>query len=130
MRALQDQPKMDILDSPLFKILASFLTIGGSILVSSSMYALGVTGTYLGDYFGILMDEMVTGFPFNTCSNPMYYGSTMVFAGSSLWHSTPAGFCITAYVFVAYKIALSFEEPFTAMIYEQRANEVKSNKKD
>ena len=24
------------------------------------MYALGVTGTYLGDYFGILMDHRVT----------------------------------------------------------------------
>ena len=35
------------------------------------MYALGVTGTYLGDYFGILMDEPVTSFPFNV-SNAHY----------------------------------------------------------
>jgi phosphatidylethanolamine N-methyltransferase len=35
------------------------------------MWALGVTGTYLGDYFGILMDEMVVGFPFNVTDAPM-----------------------------------------------------------
>lgn len=32
------------------------LFASGSTLVASSMWKLGVTGTYLGDYFGILMD--------------------------------------------------------------------------
>jgi phosphatidylethanolamine N-methyltransferase len=49
------------------------------------MWALGVTGTYLGDYFGILMSEMVTGFPFNVMSDPMYWGSSMCFVGVALW---------------------------------------------
>ena len=49
--------------------------------------ALGVTGTYLGDYFGILMDKMVTGFPFNILDNPMYIGSTMCFLAHSLWYA-------------------------------------------
>jgi methylene-fatty-acyl-phospholipid synthase len=52
--------------------------------------ALGVTGTYLGDYFGILMDKMVTGFPFNVMDNPMYNGSTMCFLGHSLWFAPPS----------------------------------------
>lgn len=40
----------------MYKALAvvSFLT--GTVLVVSSMWTLGITGTYLGDYSGILMD--------------------------------------------------------------------------
>ena len=74
----------------------------GSTLVVSSMWKLGVTGTYLGtrsgcgkiatkvknppgDYFGILMKERVTSFPFNVTNNPMYDGSTMCFLSTALW---------------------------------------------
>ncbi len=56
--------------------------------------ALGVTGTYLGDYFGILMDKMVTGFPFNILDNPMYIGSTMCFLAHSLWYA-PSFHCLS-----------------------------------
>ena len=48
------------------------------------MYSLGVTGTYLGDYFGILMDDLVTGFPFSVVGAPMYVGSTMSFLGTAV----------------------------------------------
>lgn len=37
-----------------------------------------------GDYFGILMDEKVTGFPFNITENPMYWGSTANYLGLAL----------------------------------------------
>lgn len=50
------------------------------------MYMLGITGTFLGDYFGILMDEMVTGFPFSVLKNPMYDGSTMNFIAVAIWY--------------------------------------------
>ncbi len=93
------------------------------MLVLSSMWALGITGTYLGDYFGILMDEIVTGFPFNVTGSPMYWGSTMSFAGTALWFGKPAGFVLTGVVFVAYSIALRFEDPFTAEIYKKRDRE-------
>jgi phosphatidylethanolamine N-methyltransferase len=56
----------------------------GFTFVLSSMYKLGITGTYLGDYFGILMEERVTSFPFNVLDNPMYVGSTMAFFGNAL----------------------------------------------
>jgi hypothetical protein len=36
----------------------------GQLLVVSSTWALGITGTFLGDYFGILMDERVEGYVF------------------------------------------------------------------
>ena len=82
----------------------------GNILVLSSMWALGVTGTYLGDYFGILMDDRVTSFPFNVTNAPMYYGSTLSFFGTALLYAKPAGFLLTIEVLIGYIIALSFEE--------------------
>ena len=124
-RALRTQPAHALLATPLAKALAVALIGSGNILVLSSMWALGITGTYLGDYFGILMDDMVTGFPFNVTDAPMYYGSTMSFAGSALWLGKPAGLALTALVFVVYKVALSFEDPFTAGIYRRRDEERK-----
>lgn len=93
------------------------------MLVLSSTYALGITGTFLGDYCGILMDHMVTGFPFNICDAPMYYGSTLSFLGTALVYSRPAGILLTAWVLTVYLVALQFENPFTASIYEKRAKE-------
>lgn len=87
------------------------------------MWALGVTGTYLGDYFGILMDEMVTGFPFNISSAPMYYGSTMSFLGSAILFGKPAGILLTIEVLTVYRLALRFEDPFTGEIYAKRERE-------
>lgn len=63
-----------------------------------------------GDYFGILMDARVTGFPFNVTDAPMYYGSTLSFLATALWFAKPAGIALTVLVFVVYKFALMFEE--------------------
>ena len=93
------------------------------------MWALGVTGTYLGDYFGILMDNIVTGFPFNVTGSPMYWGSTMSFLATALWFGKPAGLLLTLEVFLTYSIALEFEDPFTAAIYAKRERERASGKK-
>ena len=86
----------------------------GSTLVLSSFYALGLTGTFLGDYVGILMDEPATGFPFNVLSDPMYVGSTMNFFASALLYDSPAGLLLATFVGVVYAIALQFEGPYTA----------------
>jgi phosphatidylethanolamine N-methyltransferase len=93
------------------------------------MWALGITGTYLGDYFGILMDSMVEGFPFNVTSAPMYYGSTMSFLGTAIWYGKPAGVLLTVEVLVVYLVALRFEDPFTAGIYAKRESERKKETK-
>jgi len=82
----------------------------GNVLVLTSMYALGVTGTYLGDYFGILMDEKVEGFPFNVTGAPMYWGSTCSFLGTALYKGKVAGVLLSVYIFFMYLIALQFEE--------------------
>lgn len=74
------------------------------------MWALGITGTYLGDYFGILMNDRVTSFPFNVTGAPMYYGSTMSFLGTAILYGKPAGILLTIEVLTVYLVALSYEE--------------------
>lgn len=108
-QALAQQPSAETLSFPAVQAAGIALFVGGQILVLTSIFALGVTGTYLGDYFGILMSERVTGFPFNLMENPMYNGSTMCFIGTAIWYQKPAGLIISAIVFVVYQIALAYE---------------------
>ncbi|RKP23621.1 phospholipid methyltransferase-domain-containing protein [Syncephalis pseudoplumigaleata] len=124
--ALEHQPVHPLLAYGEVKLLGALLVLVGNVLVLSSMYALGVTGTYLGDYFGILMDERVTGFPFNVTDNPMYNGSTMVFLGTALWYGSLTGVLLTIHVLIAYTLVLKFEEPFTAKIYAEREESSKT----
>ncbi|KAI5284375.1 Phosphatidyl-N-methylethanolamine N-methyltransferase [Ascosphaera acerosa] len=105
--ALAEQPFFAPLHQPL---LAAPLFAAGATLVLSSMYALGVTGTYLGDYFGILMDAPVTAFPFSVSGAPMYWGSTLNFLAVALWRGSAAGLLLSAEVYVAYWLALKWEE--------------------
>lgn len=120
-KALLEQPTYaPLLQSDIVKALAVATFAIGNVFVLSSMWALGVTGTYLGDYFGILMKDRVTSFPFNVNNNPMYNGSTLCFLGTALWYGKPAGILVSAIVFVMYRIALLFEEPYTAKIYAHR----------
>ncbi|KAJ7145697.1 phospholipid methyltransferase [Mycena epipterygia] len=119
-RALAGQPQRAMLPAPLDTIVPAVLFLLGQTFVVTSTWALGVTGTFLGDYFGILMDHRVEGFPFNVLRDPMYVGSTMSFAATALWYERPAGLFITIYVYIIYVIALRFEGPFTDMIYSKR----------
>jgi phosphatidylethanolamine/phosphatidyl-N-methylethanolamine N-methyltransferase len=105
--ALSAQPIYAPLHQPL---IGYGLIAAGNVLVLSSMWALGVTGTYLGDYFGILMDEKVEGFPFNLTGAPMYWGSTCSFLGVAFLRGRLAGFLLTLEVFMMYILALKFEE--------------------
>lgn len=122
-RALRHQPSHPALESQLATYAGYALLAAGNILVISSTWALGITGTFLGDYFGILQEKMVTGFPFNVTSAPMYHGSTLSFLGTALVYGKPAGILLTAVVFVVYSVALRFENPFTGAIYAKRDRE-------
>ena len=122
-RALRDQPTHPLLELPIVKYAAYALIALGNIFVVSSTWQLGITGTFLGDYCGILMDDIVTGFPFNVTNAPMYYGSTMSFLGAALLYGKPAGILISAHVLIVYLIAIQFENPFTAGIYAKRDQE-------
>ncbi|RDA82988.1 hypothetical protein CP532_2420, partial [Ophiocordyceps camponoti-leonardi (nom. inval.)] len=121
--AIQEQPSHPLLQTPISRLVAFALLASGNVLVLSSTWALGITGTFLGDYFGILMDRIVTGFPFNVCGAPMYWGSTMSFLGTALLLGKPAGILITAWVYFVYCLALRYEDPFTAAIYAKRDRE-------
>ena len=84
--ALLEQPRVPLLPAPFDTLLPAALFVAGQTFVVSSTWALGITGTFLGDYFGILMDHRVEGFPFNVLRDPMYVGSTMCFAATALWY--------------------------------------------
>ncbi|KAJ3729118.1 phospholipid methyltransferase [Lentinula guzmanii] len=127
-RALLAQPKKAVLPQPWDTIVPAALAIVGQIFVLTSTWQLGITGTFLGDYFGILMDSKVEGFPFNVLRDPMYVGSTMCFAAGALWYERPVGLLITLYVYVVYIIALRFEGPFTDMIYSTREESKRKGK--
>ncbi|KAL1634705.1 Phosphatidyl-N-methylethanolamine N-methyltransferase [Neofusicoccum ribis] len=127
--AIEAQPTHPALTTPLATYAAYALLLSGNTLVLTSMYALGVTGTYLGDYFGILMDAKVEAFPFSVTDAPMYWGSTMSFLGTALLFGRPAGVFLTALVYVAYSVALRYEDPFTGEIYAKRDRERAAGKK-
>ncbi|KAI0776681.1 phospholipid methyltransferase [Trametes elegans] len=129
-RALLEQPQVKLLPEPLDTVVPAVLFLLGQTFVVTSTWALGVTGTFLGDYFGILMDHRVEGFPFNVLRDPMYVGSTLSFAATALWYERPAGLILTAYVYIVYLIALRFEGPFTDMIYSKRASAQAASKKE
>ncbi|XP_077407424.1 phosphatidylethanolamine N-methyltransferase isoform X1 [Vanacampus margaritifer] len=117
---MRTQARWDSLDRNEVFNIGVLLIAAGSLLVVSSFFALGFTGTFLGDYFGILMDEKVTGFPFSLTENPMYWGSTANYLGLALIGASPMGLVLTAIVALVYKIAIRFEGPFTEHIYRQR----------
>ncbi|KAM0331547.1 hypothetical protein ACHAQA_003225 [Verticillium albo-atrum] len=122
-RALRHQPSHPALDTDLANYAGYALLAAGNVLVITSTYRLGITGTFLGDYFGILMDDIVTGFPFSVTDAPMYNGSTMSFLGTALLYGKPAGVLLTLWVLVVYTVALRYENPFTAGIYAKRDRE-------
>ena len=112
------------MQNPLFDKLGLLLVLIGAIFVISSSYRLGFFCSFMGDYFGILLNEKVTGFPFNVVEDPMYVGSTLVYLGFSFQHASIVGMVLTGFIALSYAIALLFEQPFTAQIY---ANRVKTN---
>ena len=121
-KTTQNQPTLTIPKeySNFLERTAVVLFLLGQIFVLSSFYKLGITGTFLGDYCGILMDAPVTTFPFNVLNNPMYVGSTISFFALALYYTSPVGILLTIEVYIVYQIALLFEEPYTKWIYEQK----------
>ncbi|XP_044939576.1 phosphatidylethanolamine N-methyltransferase isoform X1 [Mustela putorius furo] len=89
-QAMLSQPKMESLDNPTAYRMGLALLGVGSTFVLSSFFALGFTGTFLGDYFGILKEARVTTFPFNILDNPMYWGSTANYLGWAVICCSPA----------------------------------------
>lgn len=98
----------------------------GQLFVLSSFWKLGLTGTYLGDYFGILMAQPVTSFPFYVLADPMYVGSTLCFFGLALMKNSLQGLVLATIVHLVYRVACKVEGDYTNRIYAERE---KRNKK-
>ena len=113
---------LQVLSNPLIALLGQAMVVIGTILVASSTWRLGFFGTFMGDHFGLLLKERVTGFPFNVTENPMYWGSAYIYFGYSLQHASLIGILLSLCITLSYAIALRIEEPFTAMIYQNAAN--------
>lgn len=118
--AISGQPIALAMCTENVRICGTLLIVVGTVLVLSSTWSLGIVGTFLGDYFGLLLNKKVTHFPFNVMNNPMYWGSTLNFLGYSLRQCSPAGVLLTTLVAICYKIALLFEGPFTENIYAEK----------
>ncbi|KAJ7886732.1 phospholipid methyltransferase-domain-containing protein [Mycena leptocephala] len=124
--ALHDQPQYPLPFG--IQTVLSWIIFGtGNFLVTAAYFRLGFWGTFYGDYFSIFQEGRVTGFPFNTLENPMYWGAKMCFVGAALWYERPAGLLIALYVQLTYVVVLRFERPFTAMIYENRGSPAKKH---
>eukprot|EP01156_Anaeramoeba_ignava_P016441 Anaeramoba_ignava/a622319_8.p1 GENE.a622319_8~~a622319_8.p1 ORF type:complete len:206 (-),score=55.03 a622319_8:113-730(-) len=125
-RAVGDQMKLDQYSSTSITTLGTILMTTGFILVVAASSALGIIGTYCGDYFGLYFDEKITSFPFNILEHPMYFGSTSIFFGYSIYMRSPAGLLLSCIVYVCYFIASHFfEGPFTDLIYKQKDEKMK-----
>lgn len=118
--ALNSQPRWYALQQNWILWLGYTCIIIGTIFVFTSFYALGFYGTFLGDYFGILMDEKVTCFPFNVIENPMYWGSFLNFFGAALVKASQSGILLSLLIAGCYKIAIMYEGPFTTQIYADK----------
>jgi len=129
-RAVREQPKLDFEVDPVYiKSLSWVLYTIGMTLVLTSHIQLGITGTYCGDYFGILMKRQVTGFPFNVVHNPMYLGSTFNFLAFALAEQSFAGLLLTVLVNIVYNVySIWLENPFTAYIYSEKERTEKGSK--
>jgi methylene-fatty-acyl-phospholipid synthase len=66
-------------------LVPAVLFVIGQIFIVTSTWSLGITGRFLGDYFGIIMDARVETFPYNVFHNLIYVGSTMCFAAMAFW---------------------------------------------
>lgn len=128
---LYDEPLVDDVDKYLSrnnyfnKFIGASLFIFGQVLVYTSTKSLGMEGTYLGDYFGILCQERVVSFPYNILAHPMYDGAVITYLGASLFCCSSCGLALTAWLYVCYQISEHyFEGPFTTMIYSQPENSI------
>jgi phosphatidylethanolamine N-methyltransferase len=113
---------IDGVDAGTLRTAGLAITGAGLSLVLASFYRLGVTGTYLGDYFGILLPARITAFPYNVFSDPMYDGASVGFLGLAVYENSPIGVLLAGWVWLVYRVSTTyFEGPFTSKIYAEAA---------
>lgn len=99
-----------LIDNHYTTIFGYLILLVGIILVLSATYKLGIIGTFNGDAYGFLLPSIITSFPFNLFSAPMYLGSTLNFLGYAMIKSSATGIFLTILVAIAYFCGTFFEE--------------------
>lgn len=106
---------------PISDLVSAVSDIMTAHLMRFFYFVVGITGTYLGDHCGVLMDAPVVGFPFSMLDNPMYDGAVLNYLALGLWQSSFVGVVMAFWVFCVYRVAIFFEGPFTSYIYGEAA---------
>ena len=99
-----------IIDNHYMTFIGYMILLLGITLVLSATYKLGIIGTFNGDAYGFLLPSIITSFPFNLFSAPMYLGSTLNFLGYAMINNSPTGIFLTMLVAAAYFCGTFFEE--------------------
>ncbi|CAH1800184.1 unnamed protein product [Owenia fusiformis] len=120
---MAEQPKWAVLQNDTVEAIGNGLTIFGLVMVLSTWYQMGYTGILYGDYFDILKNERVTGFPYNVFNDPQYLAFNIVTFGTSVSHGSFIGLLLSIYHVFLMKTIAWLEDPFTSMIYEKRAKQ-------
>ncbi|XP_031655236.1 phosphatidylethanolamine N-methyltransferase isoform X3 [Oncorhynchus kisutch] len=115
--AMKAQARWEVMASPEVFYAGAALMALGSVLVVTSFLALGFTGTFLGDYFGILMEEKVKGFPFNVTENPMYWGSTANYLG--LAFISPLMRWLKLLIFEAFDVSWQRRRRYSQLVFQE-----------
>jgi phosphatidylethanolamine N-methyltransferase len=97
----------------------AFLYATGAVLSLSGFWRLRLY-TYMPEYFGLFCSEMVSSFPFNVFSDPMYLGSALMHFGYALWCRSSTGLVLAVVLSLVYWVAARLiEEPFMYKLYEE-----------
>ncbi|CAN8069771.1 unnamed protein product [Agarophyton chilense] len=126
--AIRSQPRLPELDQPFYHAIAGLVGGFGVSMFIGAYYRLGICGTYLGDYFGFLMDEKITAFPFSVANHPMHDGSFLMHLGEAIMERSPAGILLSAWLLFCYRCGYFLEESFTNRLYSER-DERKENER-
>ena len=131
-RTMNNTPHMEFFETTemFITIISSILIACSVFIVAGSYWQLGIHGIYYADYFGILMDEKVTEFPYNILENPLYIGSQSLFFSLALYNRSPTGIFMFVVASIMYRVASFLENPMTDLIYseENRMKVIEENK--
>eukprot|EP01112_Ceratiomyxa_fruticulosa_P024095 TRINITY_DN957_c0_g1_i1.p1 TRINITY_DN957_c0_g1~~TRINITY_DN957_c0_g1_i1.p1 ORF type:complete len:203 (-),score=31.35 TRINITY_DN957_c0_g1_i1:36-644(-) len=111
------------------EVIGKLLFLLGVGLNLWTLKALGIKGMYNGDSFGWLMNEPVTGGPFQYFSDPQYVGTTIAALGHAVTHQKTVGYLLTLVLGLTFYFSAKFvEAPHMNYIYSHREKSQLYNK--
>jgi methylene-fatty-acyl-phospholipid synthase len=107
-----------------------FLCIG-SLFWLTSLWKLGLRGSYFGDHFGFILKKKIESFPFNILENPQYNGSKLFLLGQSIIMRSLIGVILTLFISFLYSfVFFVFEKKNMNTIYSSSNNSGDNNEKE